>query len=94
MWTEFFARHQEAFEWVAPTAGLVALVRLRGWLIQQGTATELCRRALDYGGVFLLPGPMFAYDEEHVRVGFARRGLKEGLDKFEAFLEVAKNNGN
>ena len=76
----FFDRHAEIFEWIRPAAGPIGFPRVSG----VGDVDRFCER-LAAAGVLLLPGSV--YDEPaHVRVGFGRPNLPDGLAVLEATL--------
>lgn len=76
-----FARHPDVFDWVRPVAGTTAFPRLT-----QGGATDFTERLLADTGVLLLPGPLFDFDDAHVRLGLGRLGLPDALAALEAWL--------
>jgi aspartate/methionine/tyrosine aminotransferase len=76
----FFSRHAELFEWVRPVASPIGFPRVSGL----GDVDRLCE-TLAAAGVLLLPGSV--YDEPlHVRVGFGRANMPEGLAVLEEAL--------
>jgi aspartate/methionine/tyrosine aminotransferase len=78
---DFFAHHEDTFEWVRPTASPIGFPRVTG----VGDVERFCER-LAAAGVLLLPGAV--YDEPgHVRVGFGRENLPEALRVLEQGLE-------
>lgn len=76
-----FARHPGVFSWVRPVAGTTAFPRL-----VQGGATAFTERLLADTGVLLLPGPLFDFDDAHVRLGLGRRTLPEALGHLDRWL--------
>jgi aspartate/methionine/tyrosine aminotransferase len=80
----FFARHARMFRWQRPRAGTVGLARLCAPL----RASEFCERALEHGGVMLVPSTLFDYGDEHVRIGFGREDLPEALARLDTVLEA------
>jgi aspartate/methionine/tyrosine aminotransferase len=80
---DFFARHDELFEWVRPTASPIGFPRVNG----VADVDDLCERLAAFG-VLLLPGSV--YDERaHVRVGFGRANMPEALQSLETSLRPA-----
>lgn len=79
----FFGARPELFGWTRPCAGSVGLARLRA---AEG-AQAFCRRLVDEAGVFLAPSSVFGYGDEHVRFGFGRASLAEGLAALEQWLQ-------
>jgi len=80
----FFERHSRLFSWVQPQAGTVCFPCWQG---QMG-AQALCQRLTQEAEIMLLPATVYDYDDAHVRVGFGRENLGEGLQKLEEFLHV------
>lgn len=76
-----FARHPDVFEWVRPVAGTTAFPRL-----VQGGATAFSERLLEDTGVLLLPGPLFDFDDAHVRLGLGRSRLAQALPLVDEWL--------
>ena len=74
----FFARHQDLFEWVRPSAGPMAFPRLRS-----GDADSFCDRVREEAGVLLLPGSVFEAAPDRFRIGFGRRNLPQALEALE-----------
>lgn len=81
---EFFAAHADLFEWVRPRAGTIAFPRYKG---KEG-AYALCQRLVREAEIMLLPSTVYDYDDQHVRVGFGRENLQEGLEKYNDFLQA------
>ncbi|GMU63380.1 MAG: aminotransferase [Myxococcaceae bacterium] len=78
---ELFSRRPDVFRWVRPVAGTTAFPRL-----VRGGATEFCERLLADTGVLLMPGPLFDFDDAHVRLGLGRRGLAQALPVLDEWL--------
>lgn len=79
----FFARWDPMLRWVRPKAGIVAFPRFVGGLDAESAASTLMERF----GVLIVPGPIFDHDRQHFRLGFGRRILPQGLERFDAFLQ-------
>ncbi|HSG48839.1 MAG TPA: aminotransferase class I/II-fold pyridoxal phosphate-dependent enzyme, partial [Longimicrobiales bacterium] len=77
----FMGRHGDRFRWIPPRAGSVCLP-----LLQEGQAERFCARAREEAGVLLAPGPLFDGHPGAFRVGFGRRGFREGLAVLEGWL--------
>jgi aspartate/methionine/tyrosine aminotransferase len=77
----FFARWTGVFEWIRPKAGSIAFPRLRTAIPIEQFTTEL----VEQQGVMLLPETVYAYHNNHFRLGFGRRNLPEALSRFEEF---------
>ena len=78
----FFSRQSERMSWIRPQAGPVAFPRLETGV----PATTFCQRLLDDSGVLLLPGAVFDYPDDHVRIGFGRANMPEALERLEGFV--------
>ncbi len=78
----FFEKHPALMYWNRPVAGTVAFPRL----LLGRDASEFCRDVIERAGVLLVPGSMFDYGSDHVRIGFARRNLDEALQAFEKYV--------
>ena len=77
---DFLERHDDAFEWVRPTASPIGFPRVNG----VADVDEMCARLAEVG-VLLLPGSV--YDQpSHVRVGFGRANMPDALRLLEACL--------
>jgi len=80
----FFERHSRLFNWVRPQAGTVCFPRWKGQM-----ATEaLCQRLAQEADIMLLPATVYDYNDAHVRIGFGRENLREGLQELEEFLQA------
>lgn len=77
----FFARHADRFEWQRPSAGPIALPKLR----RNEDADEFCAEAIRRASVMLVPGTLFGVPG-HIRIGFGRRNLPEALEAFETAM--------
>jgi aspartate/methionine/tyrosine aminotransferase len=77
----FMSRHGDRLRWTPPRAGSVCLPRLI-----TGDSETLCSRARNEAAVLLAPGRLFDAPMESFRMGFGRRGFREGLAAFDAWL--------
>ena len=87
-WDAFFARHGDRFEWTRPDGGCVGFPRYLGPEGVEAFTTALVQDA----GVLLLPSTLYESElgptpPDRFRIGFARRGLDEGLAAMDAFLQ-------
>ena len=80
----FFSEHVDLFEWNRPRAGTIAFPRYKG---KEG-AHALCQRLVREAEIMLLPSTVYDYDDRHVRVGFGRENLPEGLEKLDGFIQT------
>lgn len=79
----FFERQAAHLEWVRPRGGSIGFPSIRAGVPVDRFAQNL----LDAEGVLLAPGSLFGHPGSHVRLGFGRTTLPEGLARFEAYLE-------
>ena len=71
----FLARAGDRFSAVIPEAGVNAFVRWHG----DGSTDDLSRRALSKAGLLLAPSSYFNAGSSHVRIGFGRSFIAQGL---------------
>lgn len=71
----FLDRAGDRFSAVVPEAGVNAFVRWHG----EGSSDDLSRRALSEAGLLLAPSSHFDAGSAHVRIGFGRSFIAEGL---------------
>jgi aspartate/methionine/tyrosine aminotransferase len=76
----FIARH-DTLSWTPPRAGTIGLIEL-----SEGDADTLAREVADREGVMILPASVFDWPANAFRVGYARAGMPEALDRFERFI--------
>ena len=79
---EFMADHRDRFSWRRPSAGSVAFPRIHA---NQG-AEAFCEKLVREHGIMLLPSTVFDDRDSHVRFGYGRRGLCEGLERLAEVL--------
>jgi aspartate/methionine/tyrosine aminotransferase len=77
----FIARN-EAFSWTRPRAGTIGLIE-----VADGDVDELARKVADTEGVMILPASVFDWPANAFRVGYARAGLPQALERFERFTQ-------
>jgi aspartate/methionine/tyrosine aminotransferase len=82
---KFFARRAGLFEWTRPRAGTTAFPRYLG-----GSSEAFCSRLVEEAGAMLLPSTIFDAGDEHVRFGYGRANLAEGLAVLEKFVDTTK----
>jgi aspartate/methionine/tyrosine aminotransferase len=76
----FIARH-DTLSWTPPRAGTIGLIELA-----EGDADALAREVADREGVMILPASVFDWPANAFRVGYARAGMPEALERFERFI--------
>ncbi|NPV89300.1 MAG: aminotransferase class I/II-fold pyridoxal phosphate-dependent enzyme [Firmicutes bacterium] len=79
----FFSDYPHVFDWRAPVAGPIAFPSLKGGV----SAEDFSRDLLEKKGVLLLPGTVYDSGRSNFRIGFGRRNLGPGLEKFREYLE-------
>ena len=82
----FMGAHQEWFEWLAPRAGCIAFPRLR----RGGPVAGFCDWLAREHGVLLMPGDVFEFPNDHLRIGFGRASLPEALSHLEHALATRR----
>ncbi len=80
---EFFGRHEEIFDWKRPEAGPVVFPGMHKPL----DANDFCRDLVEKKGVMLLPPHVYDIEDNHFRIGFARKNLPEALEKLGEYLQ-------
>jgi len=78
----FFLRYRHLFNWIAPKAGPIAFPRLK----IDRDVEEFCLDLAAKKGVLLLPGNYYDFGNKHFRIGFGRKNMAEGLEKFEEYI--------
>lgn len=79
----FFEQYQDLFSWHKPIAGTFGFTKL---LFEQ-SSSDFCRDLIENAGILFVPSSMFNYGEQHIRLGFGRRNLKDGLEAFTDYLD-------
>ena len=77
----FFDRHPDVFQWQRPRAGSTLFARYL-----PGSAELFCEALVRDTGIMLVPSTRFGYADAHLRFGYGRADLPEGLDELEAYL--------
>ncbi len=88
VFTDFFAKHADRFEFTAPDGSCVAFPRYLG---PEGVE-EFCRRAVEERGLLFLPASIFGSDladvpADRFRVGLGRRNPQPALEVLDDFLK-------
>lgn len=71
------AQHPEKLSWVRPEGGTMGFPRVEH-------ASALCKDVLEQRGVLLLPGQLFEFDDQHLRLGLGRRNFREAVERLRA----------
>ncbi len=78
----FFARHSNMMSWQRPKAGTIAFPHLIGHDV-----ASFCHNLVTQSGVLLLPGTLYDDRDNHFRIGFGRKNMREALAVLEQFIE-------
>jgi len=78
---DFIARNEQ-FRWTRPRGGTIGLIELAG-----GDIDMLAREVADTEGVMILPASVFDWPANAFRVGYARAGMPQALERFERFVQ-------
>ncbi len=81
---EFFADHQDRFEWVKPKAGTIAFPKLK----ENINSLDFCQKVVREANIMLLPSSVYDYDRSHFRLGFGRENMPEALGKLREYLDA------
>jgi aspartate/methionine/tyrosine aminotransferase len=85
---DFFLQYPDLFEWAHPDGGCVAYPRYTG----RGSVESFCKSLVNQYGVLLLPASIYRSELlesplDRFRVGFGRKGIREGLQAFRTFMD-------
>ena len=78
---DFFSRHGDRVEWVAPRAGTVCFPKYLG-----GNVDAFCSDLVERRGVLLLPASQFGFAGDYFRLGYGRTGMPAALEQLEEYL--------
>jgi len=78
----FMERHEDLFDWIDPQAGCLVFPRLKRGLKAERFALDLLHET----GVLILPGQVYEFPGEYLRIGYAGKTLPQALERFENFL--------
>jgi aspartate/methionine/tyrosine aminotransferase len=79
---EFFEAHSGCFRWNRPSGGSICFPRVE---VVEDTY-RFCEDLVRETGIMLAPSRMFHYGERHVRFGFGRDDLAQGLERLSDYL--------
>jgi len=79
----FFESHRRRFRWNRPRGGSVCFPRMEG----VEDTHRFCETLVEETGVMLAPSRMFHFGDRHVRFGFGRDDLAEGLERLSSCLD-------
>ena len=78
----FFNKYNQLFEWHPPKAGPIAFPELKSEIDIQ----QFCIDLVEQKSVMLLPSSAYNFPGNYFRIGFARKNMKEALEKLEEFI--------
>jgi aspartate/methionine/tyrosine aminotransferase len=81
---DFFARRPELFRWRPPQAGSIAFVEWTG----PETVEAYCQHMLDRAGVLIVPGSLFDYPGNFLRLGLGRRNFSAALGRVDTAMKT------
>jgi aspartate/methionine/tyrosine aminotransferase len=97
LFTQFFKKWEDLFEWIPPKGGSVAFPRLKSgaktgkWIATAANsgpdAGILAEKLLEERGVLLLPGKCYSWDPAHFRIGLGRKQVATALLLFDEWLD-------
>lgn len=79
----FFAKHHSLFEWIRPLASPVAFPRLK----YPEPIERFCDKVVESKGVMLVPGSLFEFPGNHVRIGLGKKNFSEALAVFQEYID-------
>jgi aspartate/methionine/tyrosine aminotransferase len=82
---DFLARH-DGFSWTPPRGGTIGLIEMR-----DGNVDDLARELADSEGVMILPAGVFDWPANAFRVGYARAGMPQALERFARFIRARRS---
>jgi len=80
----FFEAYADCFSWYRPLSGSICFPRMP--VVDDTYA--FCETLVRETGIMLAPSRMFHYGDHHVRFGFGRDDLGEGLDRLSDYLDA------
>jgi aspartate/methionine/tyrosine aminotransferase len=78
----FFESHRRWFRWNRPRGGTVCFPRMA-----VEDTHRFCETLVQETGIMLAPSRMFHFGDRHVRFGFGRDDLGEGLERLSSYLD-------
>jgi aspartate/methionine/tyrosine aminotransferase len=82
MMQAFLNRHAALFDWISPKAGCLVFPRLLGGL----NATQFALDLLHEEKVIVLPGHLYDFPGEYLRLSYAGKTLPQALERFDSFI--------
>lgn len=86
LFDDFINKHKRILSWCKPNAGTIAFARLN----VNHSALHFCEEVVSETGIMLVPSEMFDYGDKHIRLGFGRKNLSEGLSIWDEYLNNYK----
>lgn len=82
MMQDFLNRHAALFDWIPPQAGCLVFPRLLGGLSAPQFALDL----LHEEKVIVLPGYLYDFPGDYLRLSYAGKTLSQALERFDTFI--------
>ena len=84
----FMSKYQNLFAWNRPRACTTGFMKLKEPVLKLGNggAKGFCDLLRQEAEILLLPGAMYDYPDQFVRIGFGRANLPEALIALEQFI--------
>ena len=84
----FMAKYQNLFAWHRPRACTTGFMKLKEPALKlgKGNAQGFCNMLREEAGVLMLPGAMYDYPDDFIRLGFGRANLPKALAALEQFI--------
>lgn len=83
---QFFAAHEDLFEWVRPKAGAIAFVRFKGPLSSEELGVELARVSISIKPAYVFTQDLARYGD-YFRIGYGEEAMPAALEAFAQFVE-------
>ena len=82
------SKYQNLFAWHRPRACTTGFIQLKEPLLKlgKGSAKGFCELLRQEAEILMLPGAMYDYPDQFVRIGFGRANLPEALNALEQFI--------
>jgi len=82
LYDSFFEKYAQFFSWYRPNAGPITFVKMNFDMDDMAFAKKVRKEK----SVLILPGGIYDYSG-YFRIGFARKGIPEALEKFEEYVD-------
>jgi aspartate/methionine/tyrosine aminotransferase len=79
----FFEDRAHSFAWNRPKGGSICFPRM----LEVEDTYEFCEQIVREACIMLVPSRIFQYGDHHVRIGFGKENLPEGIARFAEYLD-------